>query len=71
MSEKRKSSSSILSYFKKSNISIYDQNDIDETLLPSISTVFTPLTDSLEPSSSTNSTHPASNNDTEIIFKNI
>ncbi|XP_050065546.1 52 kDa repressor of the inhibitor of the protein kinase-like [Aphis gossypii] len=69
MSEKRKSSSSILSYFKKSNNSINDQNDIDETLLPSTSTVFTPLTDSLEPSSSKNLTHPASNNDTEIIIK--
>ncbi|XP_025194273.1 52 kDa repressor of the inhibitor of the protein kinase-like [Melanaphis sacchari] len=72
MSEKRKSSSSsssILSYFKKSNNSINDQNDIDETLLPSTSTVFTPLTDILEPSSSTNLTHPASNNDIKIIIK--
>ncbi|KAL4142046.1 hypothetical protein QTP88_004578 [Uroleucon formosanum] len=49
MSEKIKSSSSILSYFKKSNNSINDQNYIDETLLPSTSTVFTPLIDSLEP----------------------
>jgi len=69
MCEKRKSSSSLLSYFKKSNNSINDQNDIDETSLPStFCTVFTPLTDSLEPSSSKNLTHPASNNDTEIII---
>lgn len=69
MSEKRKLRCSILCYFKKSNNLVNDQNDIDETLLPSTSSVLTPLTDSLGPSSSINLTRPASNYDTEIIIK--
>lgn len=74
MSEKIKSSSSILSYFKKKKKKnlVNDQNYIDETLvsiLRSTSTVLTPLTDSLGPSCSTNLTHLDSNNDTEIIIK--
>lgn len=68
MSGKRKMNSLILSDFKESNL-VNNQNDIDETFLPSTSTNLTPLTDILGPSSSTNLTHPASNNDTEIIIK--
>lgn len=48
---------------------VNDQNDIVKTLAPSTSKLFTPLTDNLGTSISTNFTLPAPNIDTEIIIK--